>query len=308
MRQDTNDSSTWLSAGKGFLSWLIRGETLFFGLIVATIMLSGCTTVGEMSEAEQREFEAQIIKEQEVGEAAFAKLVGQFGLVRNEEATEYLNKYLQSLAFYVERQELTYYAAILDTSQVNAFALPGGYILVTLGTLQHIEEPGELAGVLAHELGHVQKRHILENVSIEVEYSPAETLARLLAGGRQIVNTAVSQINDAIEERLFLEGYQADDEYEADAYAISLLQTLGISGEPYRDFLSRLAGESHGEEGNLANLDKTHPPLDERLRRIDEQLEPGLPRLSPTADFEAFIESVNALEATTATLTTEEAI
>lgn len=292
----------------GFLSGLLRKEILFFILLVfALLVLDSCSTVESRTEAEQREFAAQVLKEQEVGEAAFAKLVGQFGMVRDEETTAYLNKYLQSLAFYVERQELAYHAAILDTSQVNAFSLPGGYILVTLGTLQRIEKPGELAGILGHELGHIQKRHILENVSIEVEYSPAETLARLLAGGRQIVNTALSQINDAIEERLFLEGFQADDEYEADAYAVSLLQTLGISAEEYRDFLARLAEESHSGAGDLENLDKTHPPIDERLRRIDAQLVSDLPTLTATPEFNAFLERIDGMEPTSATLDIEEA-
>ena len=88
-----------------------------------------------------QELAAEVAKENEVGEAAFAKLAGQYGIVRDESATAYLNKYLQSLALYVERQELTYRAAILDTEQVNAFALPGGYILGTLGTLQQVESP-----------------------------------------------------------------------------------------------------------------------------------------------------------------------
>lgn len=264
---------------------------------VAILGLS-CATAPEATEEADTTFEAQIQREREVGEAAFAKLAGQYGIIEDEEATEYLNKYVQALGLFVERQELYYRAAILDTAQVNAFALPGGYILVTLGTLQQIEEPGELAGVLAHELGHVQLKHILENVSIEVEYSAVETLARLLAGGRQVITTAGAAVNDAIEERLFLEGYLADDEYEADAYAVELLQSIGMSAVEYRDFLARLAEQAEADAEALDNLEATHPPLDERLRRIDGSLADGLPAPPVTAEFTRFREIILSVEPT----------
>lgn len=265
---------------------------------VLLVVLASCQSVPDAET-----IAAEVEKEREVGEAAVAKLVGQYGLVQDQEATEFLNLYLQSLALYAQRQELLYRAAILDTAQVNAFALPGGYILVTLGTLQAIETPGALAGVIAHELGHVDERHILENVTISVEYSPAETLARLLAGGRQIINTSMAQVNDAIEERLFLEGYLSDDEYEADEYGVNLLQTLGISAVDYRDFLASL-GEHGGEE--TENLDATHPPLSERVARIDSIIEPTLPRLEPTDAFRAFLDRVDQIEPTNRDLVPEE--
>lgn len=272
-------------------------------LLAAVVALfSGCAGSPDPAPqaSEEAEIAAEVAKEEEVGEAAFAKLAGQYGIVRDEAATAYLNKYLQSLALYVERQELSYRAAILDTEQINAFALPGGYILVTLGTLQQLSSPGELAGVLAHELGHVQHKHILDNVTIEVEYSFAETLARVLAGGRGVVNTAMAQINDAIEERLFLEGYQAEDEYEADAYAVALLQSLGMSATPYHGFLRRLSEEGPEAGASLENLDATHPPLSERLRRIEPLLaEEELREPGATEEFAAFMRTVASLQVAT---------
>jgi beta-barrel assembly-enhancing protease len=271
---------------------------LLWGVVL--VVMSGCAGSPDPSPgAAARVDPAEVAKEREVGEAAFAKLAGQYGIVQDAEATEYLNKYLQSLALFVERQELSYYAAILDTEQVNAYALPGGYIFVTVGTLRRIESPGELAGILAHELGHIEHKHILDNVSIEVEYSPVETLARLLAGGRQIVNTAMAQINDAIEERLFLEGYNVEDEYEADAYAVRYLETLGISAGPYEQFLTRLSSDSSDD---MENLGATHPPLDERLRRIDElqSTDNALRVLDATEEFIQFRDQIRSMPVQTA--------
>ncbi len=265
-------------------------------LLFSVVVLSGCVGGPEPAPSGAAAVDpAEVAKEEEVGEAAFAKLAGQFGVVQDAEATEYLNKYLQSLALFVERQELNYYAAILDTDQVNAYALPGGYIFVTLGTLKRVESPGELAGILAHELGHIQHKHILDNVSIEVEYSAVETLARLLAGGRQIVNTAMAQINDAIEERLFLEGYNVDDEYEADAYAVTYLETLGISANPYQSFLTRLSGETSEA---MENLGATHPPLEERLKRMEavRSTDGALRVLEATPEFDQFRQRIQSIQ------------
>lgn len=279
-----------------------RSGPLWSAVLLILLVLAGCAGTPEPAvEGASGPDPAEVAKEVEVGEAAFAKLAGQFGVVRDAEATEYLNKYLQSLAFFVERQELTYHAAILDTEQINAYALPGGYIFVTLGTLQRVESPGELAGILAHELGHVQYKHILDNVNIEVEYSAVETLARVLAGGRQIVNTAMAQINDAIEERLFLEGYNVEDEYEADAYAVNYLEGLGISADPYHQFLVRLSEDSSDA---MENLGATHPPLRERLQRIDElrSTDAALQQLEATDEFREFRDRIRS----TPVQTTEE--
>ncbi len=260
--------------------------------LVLVLTLAACATSAD--EAEQEAVE-RVKKEYEVGRAAFAKLAGKYGVVRDEEATIYLNKLLKSLGLFVERQEIEYSVAILATKEVNAYALPGGFIFVTAGLVKQIEEPGELAGILAHELGHLNMMHILENVEIQVEYSFLETLARLLSGSRQVITNAIGQINDKIEERLFIEGYANDDEYEADAYAVNLLQSLNISAEPYYDYLRRLMEEA--DEDEMAALDRTHPPLTERLARITPILrEDGPEPLEETTEFRKFLDRAQAIE------------
>ena len=254
---------------------------------------SAGTTGAAPSTPARNDQAAAVEQEIEVGKSVVAKLTGQYGLVQDSDATEYLNKFVATVGLFVSRQELTFRAGILETEQVNAFALPGGYMLFTLGVLQQVDSPSALAGVIAHELGHTDLRHILEQVQIEVEYSVVETLARLLAGPRQVITQAVDQINAEIEERLFLEGYARDDEYDADEYAVRLLQSLGIDARPYRDYLATLAESSDAE---LDNLDQTHPPLSERVARIDELLVPGLEPLPITEEFRAFSDRVRAIE------------
>lgn len=267
-------------------------KSLYVCGIFCLSLLFSCVTPTENKDT-QIEIET-VKKEIEIGRAAFAKIAGQYGIVKNQKATEYLNKIVKSLALYVERQEIDYKVAILATDQVNAYALPGGFILITLGTLKKVESPGALAGILAHELGHINHKHILDNVTIEVEYSAFETLARILAGSRQIITNAVNQINEEIAERLFIEGFAADDEYDADLYAVELLHVLGISSTSYKNFLLSLDNETGSDY--LENLDKTHPPLQERIRKIEEQLAVDLQKLPITDRFKEFKEIISNIE------------
>ncbi|MFP4384417.1 MAG: M48 family metallopeptidase [Spirochaetia bacterium] len=262
-------------------------------LLVLLAFFAGCATTDKTDSA-QAETAERVEKEMEIGEAAFAKLAGKYGVVMEEEPTVYLNKYLKSLALSVERQELIYSIAVLNTEQVNAYSLPGGYMFISLGMLQEIENPGALAGILAHELGHMNKDHILEHVTIQVNYSFFETLARLLSGSRQVITNAMNQINEKIEERLFIEGYARDEEYEADAYAARMLQALGIGIQSYIGYLKDL--QDSPETASLENLDKTHPPLSERIRRLEELAVSELPELKATERFRKFKETIDSIK------------
>lgn len=263
----------------------------WLGLLLIAVLLSACASSPEV-ERQNREIQA-IQQEIEVGQAALAKIAGAYGVLHDREATEYLTYYLQSLTMYVERQGLAYRCIILATDQVNAYALPGGYIAITLGALKKISQPGELAGILAHELGHVNRRHILDHVKIQVQPDLLETLGKIIAGPRLVITGSINQISDAISERLFLEGFAAEQEYEADSYAVDLLQSLGLDSQPYVDFLAALYASP--EKAELENLDKTHPPLEIRLERLRAQVLPGQRTLQPSAEFEAFLQSISNL-------------
>jgi len=189
----------------------------------------------------------------------------------------------------VERPSLQYRCVILATEQVNAYSLPGGYVCITLGALKAMREPGELAGVLVHELGHINKSHILKYVKIQVRKDFWETLGRIIAGSRMVITGTINQINDQIGERLFLEGYAAPQEFEADAYAVNLLQLLDLDARPYVDFLGRLEAMGNTEK---ENLDKTHPPLSKRIEALQPLLTDSHKPYPRTTEFEKFLEII----------------
>jgi predicted Zn-dependent protease len=257
-------------------------------------VVSCATTKGSVITEEQKQTLEIAEKEKEIGDAAFAKLAGKYGVLRDEALTAYLNKFGKSIALYCERQEFDYFFAILDTDTVNAYSLPGGYVLITKGALKALQTPGELAGVIAHELGHINKFHITNNVRIETKMNFFEILARFIAGPRQAVSTVAAQISDKIEERLFIEGFDSDTEFEADEYAGQMLLSLDINTSDYIAYLQRL--EANTDDESMQELDRTHPPMSERLAKLEAFRSDDVRVLLVSENFSNFINQLNSLE------------
>ena len=267
---------------------MVKKFNLVLNLIVIIFIAAGCVTQNKkFTEADYEKVEKEI----EIGRAVFAKLAGKYGVIKDEKSTEYLNKFGKSLAMFTERQEIEYYFAVLKSDQVNAYALPGGYVLISLGALKQIKSPGELAGIIAHELGHINKKHVLKRVKIQTKFNFFETLARFIAGPRQIVTTVVNQVSQKVEEVLFIKGYDAADEYEADAYAVTLLTNMQINSSEYIRLLVRLKTQTKKEE--LENLDATHPDIQERINRMMPLIDSKLSKLKDTEKFKEFMTFIN---------------
>lgn len=257
-------------------------------------VVSCATTKGSVITEEQKQTLEIAEKEKEIGDAAFAKLAGKYGVLRDEALTAYLNKFGKSIALYCERQEFDYFFAILDTDTVNAYSLPGGYVLITKGALKALQTPGELAGVIAHELGHINKFHITNNVRIETKMNFFEILARFIAGPRQVISTMAAQVSDKIEEKLFIEGFDSDTEFEADEYAGDLLTALNVNVSDYVAYLQRLEAKN-GEE-IMQELDRTHPPMSERLTKLEVFRSDDVRVLPAGENFNNFMNHLTSIE------------
>ncbi|MBP7551930.1 MAG: M48 family metalloprotease [Spirochaetes bacterium] len=260
----------------------------FLKIVLAfSILIVSCKSMEEIKRENEVEKQLEVAeKEKEVGRAAFAKIAGKYGVLKNEEATSYLNKLGKSLALYTERQEIEYFFAILNTDQINAYSLPGGYILISKGTINSIDNQSALLGVLAHELGHINKKHILKRVKVEVRYNFFEMLARIISGPRQVITNIANQISDQIEEELFIKGLDSEDEFEADRYALDLLQSLNINARAYIDYLASLS--NYPDVKALENLDATHPKTEERIKNMEEYIIPDIDKLNDSENFLKF--------------------
>jgi len=103
-------------------------------------------------------------KEIELGGGVASNLLGAAPLLQNKPVQRYVNDVGRWLALQTERPDLPWQFGVLDDNDVNAFASPGGYVLITKGLLSHMKSEAELAGVLAHEISHVLRKHHLQAI------------------------------------------------------------------------------------------------------------------------------------------------
>lgn len=227
-----------------------------------------------------------ITPEQEyyIGRSVAATVLSAYKPYDAEGLNRYLNVVGQTLALYSDKPETFggYHFLVLESDEVNAFAAPGGLILVSRGLLRCCRSEDALAAVLAHEIGHVQGQHGLRAIKKGRLTSALTTLA--LEAGKNLAGQNLAEITRAFEgsvqdvtSTLMNSGYARALENEADASAVQILSRAGYDPHALVELLAemkpRLAADARG-------FGKTHPSPEARIQHVDGLLA-GLPASSP---------------------------
>lgn len=210
-------------------------------------------------------------EELKLGREIAGRVLGAAPLVNDPALQAYVNRVGRWIAMQSERPGLPWRFGVINSNSINAFAAPGGYVLVTRGLYDLLDNEAELAGVLAHEIGHIVRRH---HVTV-MQKSAA------LSAGAQIAqrDNRSALLNNMIGTgaEIFARGLDKSAEHEADAVGIVLAVRAGYSPFGLVDVLHKLSVRSTSD-ASLALLFKTHPLPGERLGRLGELLTPHLGR------------------------------
>ena len=164
--------------------------------------------------------------------------------------------------------------SIIRSSAINAFATPGGYVYVNQGLINLVENEGELASVLAHEIAHVNGRHIAEIVDKSQKIN-ISTLAAVLAGaflgGGGELTAAVTSFSVAAATSLSLK-YSREHEESADRMGLTYLAAAGYDGKSMLAFLKIMKRYEY-YSNTIPSYFLTHPGTDERSHYIDALLQ-----------------------------------
>ncbi|MEJ2230481.1 MAG: M48 family metalloprotease [Nitrospirales bacterium] len=204
--------------------------------------------------------EEEITLGEAVAVEAFSRFGGEYP---NQAWTRYINLVGKTVAEVSDRPTLNYHFAILNSQEQNAFAAPGGYIFITVGLLTTLKNEAELAGVLAHEIAHVTKQHMLETIR----------RGAILGSVSELTLTAMKQdpamfssIIDEMTELLFTKGLDKEKEFEADVVGVEYAYRAGYHPQGLRDYLQTLAKEKGHVESKFFT---THPSTMVRISKID---------------------------------------
>ncbi|MGK5094597.1 M48 family metalloprotease [Deltaproteobacteria bacterium TL4] len=255
-------------------SFINRGITVF-------IVLCCWTQLGSAQDKEnfrrrvyqkaQKFTEADVQTEIEFGRNLAARILGKYKTVQDAQLARYVALLGNGLAAQTGRPELKYYFAVLDADEVNAYACPGGYIFITRGALQRMSNEAQLAGVLAHEITHIDHRHVVNKLGIKgKDQSLSSAFASLISGATGSVRVLMDQLSDKALNMLFEEGVDKQDERDADSAAIEMMATLGYDVVSYRNYIESL--KNLNAEGDGKVLSKTHPSVKERVQYIDQRV------------------------------------
>lgn len=211
---------------------------------------------------------ADISEPQEIdlGGGIASNLLGAAPLWDNPPVQRYVNRVGRWLALQTERPDLPWQFGVLDDNDVNAFAAPGGYVFITKGLLARMNNEAELAGVLAHEISHVLRKHHLQALKKGARSELMSDLANdaiKSQGGDPRLSKLVSAGTE-----IYARGLDKQDEYEADRMGVVIAARAGYDPYGLPAVLQTLQS-INPNDSNLALMFKTHPALGDRLSLLD---------------------------------------
>ena len=207
-----------------------------------------------------------------IGKDVASRLLGAAPLVANPGLQRYVNHVGRWLAAQTERPDLPWQFGVLDSPNVNAFAVPGGTIFITRGLLERMRNEAELAGVLGHEIVHVLRKHHLKAIQKGAQSALAgDALGHAL---RDRAGPARDKLI-AFGTEMYSRGLDKSDELEADRLGIVIAARAGYDAYGLPSVLQTLQAIS-AQDSAVALMFKTHPAPGERLDSIGEKMQPVL--------------------------------
>ena len=240
---------------------------VFIITAVTIVFMFSCKTAATAKDepaAIIAETSAGLTTEQEYyfGRAVSANILSAYKVWNgNTQLTNYLNLICGAVAINSPRPNIYngYRVAILDTNEVNAFSTSAGHIFLTRGLVNAIKSEDALAALLAHEIAHIQLKHSITQVLLEIESPNNYELAA-------IFNEAAAETATMIAAR----GYSTEQEFESDIFALNLMAYAGYNPKSYLDMLRDLYTAQSRSRGGLNN---THPAPDHRQANIETLIE-----------------------------------
>lgn len=213
-----------------------------------------------------------------IGDAATASFLGATPLHPDANLQRYVNRVGKWLALHSDRPDLPWTFSVIDTETVNAFALPGGSVLVSSGLLKRLGSESELAGVLAHEIAHVVKKHQITAIqsaargdllkSIGTDVASDRIGNRGGVAGQTLKPMALNLVGDLVKDGFFLRPLDRGLEYEADQLGVVIATRSGYDPYGLVGALQMLA--QYRGDADAASVFATHPAPSERLAELEK--------------------------------------
>lgn len=215
-----------------------------------------------------------------IGRQVSGDLLGAAPLVKDDTLQRYVNTVGRWVAIQAKRDELDWHFGVIESEDINAFAAPGGFVFLTKGLYKRLNNEAELAGVLAHEIAHVSKKHHLELLK----------KTQMISALTQAVSKEVKDSDQAVQNligngaEMLARGLDKEAEFEADRIGAVYAARSGYDAWGLPTVLQDMATLNTKDE-RLGLLYKTHPTAADRLARLGDAVGDRFDNLPPGKDF-----------------------
>ena len=215
-----------------------------------------------------------------IGQEAAAQVDRENSIISDPILNNWVNSIGANLTQYRARPDINYTFKILDTNEINAFSLPGGFVYLNYGLLNFVNSDDELAGVMGHEMGHVERRH-------QITLNAKAQIINIILGVLSLASPFVYRFGGLING-LSVYKLSRVDELQADQYGLLLMSRAGYDPNAMVSFMQRL-GQQGGEGGDLLNkYFETHPPSLDRVSHLR-----GYPEFTQATTADALAQAIH---------------
>jgi predicted Zn-dependent protease len=232
---------------------------LVAALLCSALLLSGCATTG-INKGQINLIGTE--EEVQMGKELSTEVEKEYTIYRNAEVSAYVQSVGNKVVRVCDRKDIEYHFAVIEKDELNAFAMPGGYVYVYTGLMKDLDDEAQLAAVLAHEVGHVTARHSTERLTAIYGY---QVLASLLLGDDP--NFWAGLVANIFSTSGML-AYSRQNEYEADKLGLTYANAAGYDPGGMVELLTKFIDTERGEPSKLEEWLSTHPPSTERMNRV----------------------------------------
>jgi beta-barrel assembly-enhancing protease len=285
-----------------------RDLLAMLGLGGTALVLQGCLTQGDLqSLVTEANFNKLFVgpkysekDEIQMGKSLYGPTIDQSGgAYNNPRLQKAMGDFARPLFATSSRPSLPWEITILEDNTVNAWALPGGKIAVNKGLLRYCPTDAELAAVIGHEMGHVERSHAVQEMSSESRWSSAADLGKNFAMSKMSTYTSrIPGTNDLTKEaldalqgpllKLVTSGYSRENEFEADANILNTFQKSGHDPQKSYTFFETLLKLIPPDTQQTTSLYSKHPETEARIAALKEKSSTVQASDRKPADAEAF--------------------
>ncbi len=236
-------------------------KLIFIGLLA----VSGCTTEYNLATQQEERMLYGSDKEAKVGDAVAKQVETHYPILSDIDANERVQRILDKIVAVCDRKEFVYTVKIIDEDKMNAISLPGGFIYVYKGLIDKVDNDDQLAGVIAHEVGHIAARHGMKKLESSYGYTLLQALSIASGSG-----AAAQGVQTAYLAMFF--AYSQEDEFQADSLGVKYMKAAGYGVNEMPKMLRKLKEAEEKEPLREFSYWRTHPHILKRISNVNKEI------------------------------------